>query len=290
MRLFDSGRFAVVTVVAYLLLTPATSHALSNLTVVVNGQNRSVPTGATEYNLSGVQGESTDYGCLRIEGSSPGNGPAAKIKTLELPDDKLWLENAVMKPAPGYSTCTATVSFWATFSSPPSTNAAGVKYERVAGGTLSRNAGSALGTWFQVEGWIDGYTINGWQKKDVTCLTAPDSTQPCSGWISLNRDSLPNYTQGTLPDPREIKITFTVYLKTSNDKLNVLNTKAQDIHVMSLPYGGGGGGTNGASDPSVTSGTGSPEDKSCTCCCPACKEHEEKNTKDGKDTKGTHKK
>jgi hypothetical protein len=288
MRLFESGRFAAVTVVVYLLLSPGTSHALSGFSAVVNGQTQTISGGATEYNLSGSQGESTDYGCLRIEGPSPGSGAAAKIKTLETPDDKLWLENAVMKTAPGYTTCTATVSFWATFSSPPSTSGGGIKYERVAGGTLSRNAGSALGAWFQVEGWIDGNTINGWQKKTVTCLDAPDSTKPCSGWISLTRDSLPNYTAGTLPDPREIKITFTVYLKTSNDKLNVLNSNTQDIHVMSLPYGGGAKGTDGASDPSVTSGTGSPDDKSCNCCCPPCKD--QGGTKHPKDDKGTKKK
>ena len=251
-----------------------TAHALQNLTVVINGVNQSVPAGASEWNASGPQGEAVAYGCLSISGPTPGSGAPAKMKTFE-DSDKIWLENAVIKTAAGYNTCTGVFQSWATFSAPPSGTGLNLTYERITKGMLMRGANPASGAWIQVEGWIDGSTINGWQKQTITCPVPPIPCPAGNGTFILST----NQQFSGVYDPREIKFTFSVYLKTSNDKLTF---SAPDyIHVMNIPSGGGG---TSPQDQDVEHGYGSETSDECkACCCVACEKDGE-----GKDKEPGH--
>jgi hypothetical protein len=240
-----------------------TAHGLQNLAVVINGASQAVTAGSTEWTVSGAQGEAVSYGCLSISG---GSGSPAKVKTLE-DSDKIWLENAVIKTAAGFSTCTGSFQAWATFSAPPDGTGVNLTYERVAKGTLMRGANPASGAWIQVEGWQDGTTISGWQKKTISCPTPPAPCPAGNAMFILNT----NLPFGGVYNPREIKFGFDVFLKTSNDTLTF--SSPDYIHVMNIPSAGGGAPQQ---DPDVEHGLGPGTSDHCRpCCCVACDKHDE---------------
>jgi hypothetical protein len=254
---------------------PATSHALSGLTVVINGANQNVLPAATSFDLTPDGTQSHNIGCLSI--ISADGTSTAKITTNEN-GDALVLQNALMKTAPGFSTCNATISYWAMFDAPPSTSASAQKFQRVAKGTLLKNTTtSALNTWISVEAFLDGKSIGGPVTKNVTCLPPASA---CGGNFNLAVNS--TFSQGSVGDPHEIKYNMSFLLKTSLDKLTFAG--ADDAHALNIGLGGGDG-----EDPSIEHVYKSGEGEGCTKCCLVCPEgvrgqdHKDDKNDGGKD-------
>ena len=244
-----------VQVLFLAMVLPATSYALSGLTVVINGVIQNVPANATSYTIA-----NGDYGCLSIAGA---DGTSAKIVTDE-PSDMLVLQNALMRTKTGSTTCNATLSYWATFDAPASTSTSAQKYQRAAKGTLLKNATtSSLNTWITVEGLVDGHSAGGPVTKNVTC-TPPDSY--CGGNFNLSVDY--TFPQGFLADPHEIKFVMLFELKSSLDKLTFAG--ANDAHV----FNSGLGGVDDTENPSVIHGHRGDGGDGCSKCCRECPDGE----------------
>ena len=246
----------------FLSFSPALAAPPSGLTAVVNGVTLIDSNGDGVIPLS----TSTNYGCLAVESSG-----TPRIVG-EDSGDKLWLENVRFKTASGFATCTATVSFWANYAAPPDASA-NRKYERKGKGSLMRGVLAApYPAYVKVEGWLDGWSVGGWEQK-----------QP-GGSFDLWKEW--TYAAGTFGDPREIKFTFTVDLRSTNDRLKIEG--ADQFYVQNVALGGGGT----PSDPTVTYGFGpdAMDNQDCIRCCRACPDEDE-NSHDGKgDKKDTHKK
>jgi hypothetical protein len=254
---------------------PVSSHALSGLTIVINGANQNVLSTATSFDLTPDGTQSKTYGCLSI--TSADGVKTAKITTDE-PSDALVLQNALMKPAPGFSICNATISYWAMFDAPPSTSTSAQKYQRVAKGTLLKNATtSAINTWISVEAFLDGKSIGGPVTKNVTCLPPASA---CGGNFNLAVNS--TFSQGSVGDPHEIQYNMSFGLKTSLDKLTFAG--ADDAHTLNIGLGGGDG-----EDPSIEHVYKSGEGDGCTKCCQVCPEGVKgQDHKDGKNKDNKH--
>lgn len=240
----------------FLSFSPAMAAPPSGLIAVVNGVT------LTDSNGDGIIPLSTsaNYGCLAVES----NGTPRIVG--EDSGDKLFLENVRFKTASGFSTCTATVSFWANYAAPPDASS-NRKYERKGKGSLMRGGIPAPSpVYVKVEGWFDAKSVGGWAKK-----------QP-GGVFDLTAEW--TYVAGTFGDPREIKFTFTVDLRSPNDRLKIEG--ADQFYVQNVALGGGGT----PSDPTVTYGfEPDPLDKQdCIRCCRACPD-EDKNWHDGTDDK-----
>ncbi|NOT21994.1 MAG: hypothetical protein HOP22_04650 [Nitrospiraceae bacterium] len=262
------------------MLSPMQSPAYTGLTVQVNGSTYSPLTCSTlpaPYNtapiLSECDGSARTYGNVTIEK----HNDAAGVAWLDISDlnnaDRIYLKNAVIKSTINKPTnCNSTGSNYtncqnillsALFSGGPTpTTTVSVDFFRSVNWELMRPSTSsgALGSYFRVDGWVEGNQVIAAQQKSITCSNP--STQ-C--WAF-------NWTQGpltfsypSLPSDRELKTKIWFGMATkSSDVLRIISLGVYN------PSGSGGESSTGdsATDPTIVR----ESDEGCTLCCQTCPE------------------
>lgn len=238
-----NGKWMLMLMVCVLSLSlfPASSEAVSGLTVTINGsqingtQGCSNPT-PNSVILSDCNGNGVSYGAFTIWGLG---GNRAQVVAVDGNEDQIYLENAKIIANSDCSNSTSgcgDIAFWATFSAPPTATTVNVTFTRsTSNGQILRTTTTAATTdWFKIDSWVQDGTgplteVWGWDKKTVTCVT-PVSTCAPFGFPSRSQD----WTPPQLTADRQMKMEFWFYQQKANDWIQFNN-------VQLATTGGGGG-------------------------------------------------
>ncbi|THJ14445.1 MAG: hypothetical protein CAF43_000265 [Nitrospira sp. CG24C] len=200
-------------IVALVLVYPFISHAASDFTVVINGED--------------LGGSCTGGNCeLTLSGQHAGvefinNGASAKVKATEGNPDTLRLENVTIK---ALQATEHVMTFYATFAQPP-TPSPKVKYTRTADGNMRRGASAPRNDKFTITGWVDDlvdsspqFTVEPTQYKLVACPPVPPACAASYGNFSFS-----TYLEKTtgFTGNRVVKIEIKFDAKMVNDLLNI---------------------------------------------------------------------
>lgn len=232
---------------------PLTSHAVSNLTVQINGTTVTGTQGCSnpapsqtstlyEVILSGCDGEAVSYGSITIAGKAP--HIRAKVVGADADPDEIRLENALITANTACSSATngcGDIALWASFDAPPVAANVSVTFYREAANVVMTRPGSspaATGDWFKVTGWVDTNEIWGFEKKTVTCT----NSSTCYTWNFTRTEDWP---PPSLTGSRQMKTEFWFYQKQANDQLSFDSVKVRNSGGGSA---GGGGAVGGGPD------------------------------------------
>lgn len=228
----------LVTFVTLLGISAPPSHAVTDLIANVFGMTKtpdsdcSTPQASCVITLSASPSDAQNYNGFTITATT--NGPA-RIVAQDSAADWLRLENAVVQAsAAGSSPCSntasgllncPTISFSASFSSPPDNTLADVSFTRQISGNVARATSyttASIQSALRFEGWVEGYAVDspshyGYWMVNCSILTT-------CGKLAPNNivDRTQTWLKGSgLPDPRDVTVQLWFFPKYGLDRFTI---------------------------------------------------------------------